>query len=217
MASFERAIGMPVEGQLDVKLNDLLNVGDAILIQKTVSECFSVEIDGYVHLDYDSFPKVIDAIGGIDLEFDALEASFFNGRITRDVRSTFVAQAGWNHLPGYEALIYCRLRLGDDNWGRQARTRAVLGGAIDKVKNMSLKELNDLANEVLPLIHTNLTKGQISSILLSAPKFLSPKLSQLMVPDQNSIWVYHGHKDEAMYGFDFDAETQRLHDFILGK
>lgn len=217
LASFERAMGVPVEGQLDSKLNDTLNIGDAILIQNIISECFSVEIAGFVHLDYDSFPVIIDAIGGIDLTFDKLEASFFNGRITRDARSNFVATEGENHLPGYEALVYCRLRNADDNWTRQGRTRAVASAAVDKVKNLSLMELNSLANTILPLIHTNLTKGQISSILLSAPKFLSPEISQLMIPEKDSIWVYHGEGNEAMYGYDFDAETERLHEFIYGE
>ena len=54
LCSFERAMGVPVEGQKDSKLNDSLNLGDAILIQNIISECFSVNIDGFVHLDYDS-------------------------------------------------------------------------------------------------------------------------------------------------------------------
>ena len=215
LCSFERAMGVPVEGQKDSKLNDTLNIGDAILIQNIISECFSVNIDGFVHLDYDSFPQIIDAIGGIDLYFPEKEAKSFNGRITLDARSTFVAVEGDNHLGGYEALIYCRHRDGDDNWGRQGRTRAVVSAAVDKVKSLSLKELNKLADTVLPLIHTNLTKSQISSIMLSAPKFLSPEISQMMIPDQDKIWVYHGEGDEAMYGYDFDYETDRLHEFIL--
>lgn len=215
LTSFERAIGMPVEGQSDAKLNDLLNIGDAILIQNTISECFSVKVDGFVHLDYDSFPQIIDAIGGIDLEFTKEEARKFNGRITLDARSEFVAVEGTNHLAGYETLIYCRLRDGDDNWARQGRTRAVVSAAGQRVKNLSLVDLNKLADTILPMIHTNLSKNQISTLLLNAPQFMSMNISQLAVPDKEKIWVYHGENDEAMYGFDFDEETERIQKFLF--
>ena len=90
LISFERALGMPVSGKKDVLLNSLMNEGGPELIVEDISKCFLVGIEGFVHIDYDAFVQAVDAIGGIDLEFDQAEANHFNARITLEDRKSVV-------------------------------------------------------------------------------------------------------------------------------
>ena len=60
---------------------------------------------------------------------------------------------------------------------------------------------------VLPLIHTNLSKNQITSLMLSAPKFLGVTAEQMTVPKRTP--------GRGAY-CDFQAEAERLQEFIYG-
>ena len=75
---------------------------------------------------------------------------------------------------------------------------------LNRVKDMNLSELNSLAETILPLIHTDLSKAEITSILLNAPKFLGATAEQMAVPDNNN------------QNCDFQYETDRLREFIYG-
>ena len=72
------------------------------------------------------------------------------------------------------------------------------------VKDMNLAELNRLAETILPMVHTDLSKGEITSILMSAPKVLGKTAEQMAVPD---------HNDQHC---DFQYESDRLQNFLYG-
>ena len=61
-----------------------------------------------------------------------------------------------NHLDGVQAVAYARLRLMDTDFNRTARQRKVIGLALDKAKNASFSELNNILVTVLPQIATDL-------------------------------------------------------------
>ena len=149
----------------------------------------------YVKMNFSAVRDVIDAMGGIDVYSPVAFSSSI---------SNYSYIKGWNHLNGKEALNYCRLRSIDSNWGRIARQRTTVQAILNQVKDMNLAELNSLAETILPLIHTDLSKAEITSILLSAPKFLGGTAEQMAVPDHNNQLC------------DFQYETDRLRAFIYG-
>ena len=75
---------------------------------------------------------------------------------------------------------------------------------LNQVKDMNLAELNRLAETILPMVHTDLSKGEITSILMSAPKVLGKTAEQMAVPD---------HNDQHC---DFQYESDRLQNFLYG-
>lgn len=214
LASFERALGMPLPGQKDVRLNALMNEGGPELLVEDISKCFLVDIDAYIQVDYDALVQSVDMIGGLDLTFDQAEAKNFNSRLADDSRSKFVAKEGLNHLGGYETLIYCRLRDSDDNWGRQARTRTVMKAIIAKVPTFSLKTLYKLVDNVLPLVSTDISLFDIGRLILKIPAMLKSEVREISIPEKNNVWVYSGKGDQGVYGCDFEAESNRLHEFL---
>ena len=151
-----------------------------------------MDIAGYAHVDFDTFSQLVDAVGGVDIELTDAEAWALG------------ATTGWNHMDGKLALSYCRLRSIDSNWQRIARQRTTVQAILNQVRNMNLAELNALAETVLPLIHTDLSKAEITSLLLSAPKFLGSTAEQMAVPDNNN------------QNCDFQYETDRLRAFLYG-
>ncbi len=214
--SFERSIGVPTPSYGDTKLNGIFNYGGGEYVQEVISKCFLVDLAGYVHLSYETIPQVFDAIGGIDVELDQSEVYHIFKYVEYDLDRPEL-QVGMNNLRGWAAYAYCRLRDADDNFARQRRVRNALQAAVSKLKTMSLSELNATADAVLPLIGTNLTKTQISSLILMAPKFKNATIEQMSVPEKNEGWSYQSPSGEYMLGLDYSEWSQKIQDFISGK
>ncbi len=216
LISFERSIGVPLPGNYeDTKLNNAFNYGGGAYIQEVLSQCFLVDLAGYVHLPYDTIPQVFDAIGGIEVELDQSEV-YNISRFIEYEKDLPKPHVGINTLTGWAAYGYCRLRNSDNNWARQSRVRNALQAMVKKLKTMSIADLNNMADTVLPLIGTNLTKDEISSLILSSPTFINAKVEQMAVPDKGNNWSYQTGRGEHMLGLDFSEWSRKIRTFIYG-
>ena len=186
LISFERGIGVPVPGRGSDLLTHAYHWGGPMLSQSIISSMFNIDIKAYVQVDFQSFAEIVDAIGGIDIELTELEAKALSGAIPTQVWAWGDVHEGWNHLGGHDTLQYCRLRSIDSDWNRQRRQRTVLEQLQKKCRGMSAGALIRLAEEVMPMIHTNLTKDHVSKLVLNLPRLLRGSVSQLQVPDKNS-------------------------------
>ena len=219
LISLERGIYVPVDPKIteDGRTSDLLthiyHWGGGKLSQKTVEKQFRVPLDGYAQVNFNRFSKVVDAIGGVDIELTQAEADALNQkRYTNTKKLSREVDVGINHLSGFETLQYCRLRYTDDDWTRQQRQRNAIAACLKQIKSLNLIELNNLADEVLPLIKTNLSKEKIADLLLYSPKFLGEfknGLQTLQVPDKNRT-------ENRFICCDFDYESKKISNFIYG-
>ena len=196
LISFERGIYVPIPDMGQDLLTHAYHWGGAALSQSIIEQCFLLDVAGYAQVDFNNFKLVIDTIGGVDIELTESEAAALR------------LPAGLNHLNGAQALSYCRLRSVDSDWERQQRQRTTIAAALKQVRSLSLPELDSTMNTLLPLIHTNLSKTQISRLMLNAPKFIQGDVSQLQVPDRN--W------NDGYIKCDFDYEHKKITNFIYG-
>ena len=216
LVGFERTIGMPVPGKEDEILSYIFQYGGGPFMQQSVSDIFRLDLAGYVHIPYETFAAVIDAIGGVDIELDQSEVYHIGRNIVGDPLADTL-KPGLNHLNGRATYSYCRLRAADDDWYRQGRVRNAVQAIVSKLKKLSISDLNKMADDVLPLIETNLTNAQITSLMLSAPKFASAKVTQLMVPERDSIWYYQTGRGAYMLGCDYGVCAKNIREFLYGK
>ena len=127
----------------------------------------------YVEVDFGEFQTLIDSIGGIDLELTQDEADYICGR-KRDVtypqqlRTDWNLHEGVNHLTGEQALIHARNRSLGNDYARTDRQRAVLMAIINKVKQMDAVSIVNFINQVLPLLTTDMTSGEILGYAMEA-------------------------------------------------
>ena len=214
LVSFERAIGVPIPDRPSDFLTHSFHYGGAELTTEIVRECFLLDIDGYANVDFDAFIRVIDAIGGVDIELTEDEACAISGETDYGTRYVF---PGVNHLDGVAALAYCRLRSIDSDWMRVTRQRATIKAIVDKVKTLSIKELNDLSDTILPLVKTDLSLTQIASLLLASPRFLNASVEQRTIPDSSEVWGYVNEVGHEMFGCDFEACAAEIDEFLYGE
>lgn len=215
LVSFERAIGVPIlEGDLageDDLLTHIFRWGGADLLVKTIEHCFEIDIDHYVRLNFTSVQKLINTIGGIDITLTAAEAGAIN-EVFHD--GNWVVLPGNNRLYGKKALFYARLRKVDSDWKRVGRQRKVILAVVDKLKESSLLTLFDLADAVLPMIQTDLTKEEIVQLVLYAPAFLTSEFDEMTIPKQGTYGDMPIRNNSYGFKVDYEINNDLLYRFL---
>ena len=145
------------------------------LMNLTLYKNFGIEVDHNFEIDFDGFVEIINMLGGVDIELTQAECDWLNryiyyeGMLSEDEK--YVLTEGMNHLEGYATLSYARLRKAEgDNESdvvRTGRQQKLVGIILDKIRGLSLSELQNLANKVLPLITTSMDNKQITEYLLN--------------------------------------------------
>ena len=217
LASIERGIGVPVPGRNDDLITHTFRYGGAALTLQTVRECFNVDVDRYVRVNFSVFQKAIDAIGGVDITLTQAEAACLIQQKGQTAQSSIQSlAAGENHLDGKTALAYSRIRKIDSDWSRIKRQRNTIQAAINAVKGEDVFTLNKLVDTVLPMIETNLTKEEITSLLFEVPGFISAgaNMEQMTIPTYETCWNSVGVDGRKMIGVDFAANAQILKEFF---
>ncbi|WP_312700213.1 LCP family protein [Sedimentibacter sp.] len=159
LTSLMRDMYLEIPGYPDNRINAAYALGGMDLLTSTITQNFHVEIDGCVEVDFAGFEQIIDKIDGVDIELNRDEAYYLSTISRRSFKT------GSNNLMGEEALNYARIRyIGHDDYERTERQRKVLVSAFNKLKGSDLKTLLDVADDILPLVSTNLTNTQILSL-----------------------------------------------------
>ena len=175
LTSFHRDSYVHIPGVGYRKINSAYAYAGAKLLQKTLQEDFLVVAPNYVIVNFESFVKVVDAIGGVEITLTAEEA---NGRTVAGI-----TQPGTYTLNGKQALGYARERhLANDDWGRTQRHRNVVSAIIKKMKTLSVSELLSTMDVILPLLTTNIPKAELKSRIAKAPEYSTYSVSELSIP-----------------------------------
>ena len=219
LVSIERGTGVPVElsdvGDTCDWITHTFRYGGARLTMDTVEQCFNVQVDHYVRVNFNSFVQIIDAVGGVDLELTELEAKALNWEVpSNSMLLVNRVEPGRSHMDGYTALQYARLRSIDNEWQRVVRQRAVIEAVLEQVRGCSVAELDALLNTALPLVQTNFTKAEIAALLVQLPGFLGAKLEQMTLPAEGTYGVRVGKDDRLMYDPDWETNRAILHEFL---
>lgn len=214
LVSFERGLGVKIAGRNDDWLTHTFRYGGAQLTMDTISTNFLVNIDGYVRTNFNFFAQIIDSIGGVDIELTQTECNGLNGLVRTNAQTRHWVYPGVNHLDGYDALQYCRLRYTDSDWRRIERQRNTVQAVINQTKTLSLIELNELADTCLPMVRTSLTKEQITALLISAPKFMGAQAEQMTIPAEGTHWGRIGVDGRSLIDCDFQKNAEILMEFL---
>ncbi|MFV0399399.1 MAG: LCP family protein [Oscillospiraceae bacterium] len=181
LASLERGIGVPIPDQEKDWLTHVFAYGGADLMVETVNEQFDAGVERYVRVNFTGFEEIVDAIGGVEIDLTEAEVAALQPLTVADL------EEGKNLLMGPDALQYARLRSIDSDFVRVQRQRTVMQAALDKMSDLSLVQIDQLLNKVLPHVETNFTKAELSQLLPYIPGFLGVEIDQRTIPDQEDI------------------------------
>ncbi len=224
MTSFMRDIYLQIPGAESTRLNHAYAYGGAPLLVDTIEQNFSIDIDKYAQVNFFSFVDVVDAVDGVEMNVSDAEAKLINSYLKEinklhgySASDSTLSSGGTYTLNGRQALAYSRIRyVGNGDFERTQRQRDVLEKVLQKMTDLSMTELNDLLNILLPEITTNLTEGEIFSLMLNSSKYLGYDRVQCRVPEDGT-WSYLTVRGMSVLGVDFDANKKYLLSNIYGE
>lgn len=130
-------ISLPRDTYLDIpghgpnKLNAATVYGGAALLVTSVEQITGMKVDHYVEIGMSGVKDVVDAVGGVELCWDA---------DVNDRDSQMVWTAGCHQTNGEQALAFSRMRKSDPTGdiGRGLRQRQVVSAVMSKVDPVPL-------------------------------------------------------------------------------
>lgn len=209
MTSFMRDLYVAIPGYQDQRLNVPYVLGGFNKLYETLEHNFGVVVDHGIAVNFSSFPKVIDAVGGVDIELTKAEARHLNGQ-----KDSWNFSSGVNHLSGSQALAYSRIRKIDSDFNRTNRQRKVITALLEKVKTLPLKDMYTLVETLIPMVVTDMSNAEIIDTAMD----LAPLLLDLEIITQR-IPVDGEYKSTMIRGMavlvaDTEANRQFLEDTI---
>lgn len=211
MTSFMRDSYVTIPGHGDAKLNAACTYGGPQLVCDTIEYNFGIRIDGYVKMGYEILMDLVDGIGGITIpEVDAVEAAAlaaegYNAPIGADVK-----------MNGLEALHYCRIRKGQDDFHRTERQREVLGIIIKKAMVTNPVKLAILGRKLIAKTECSVSHAELFTLVFRTLPCLIGGTASARIP-QDGTWFDDTRSGQAVLVVNFEENTAYLEEFIYGK
>ena len=215
MTSFLRDIYVTIPGVGENRLNAAYVFGGTKLLFKTMSEAFGIEVDKYVLINFGIVSDVIDAFGGIDIALTQKEIDHLNKNLPSANRLP-QAVDGKVHLNGTQALAYSRIRKIDSDFARTNRQRKVIDICVEKVKNMSVSQLEDMLKKFLPRVTTNLTEKDVLTLFFMALNRNDYQIESMAIP-VSGTWEYATIRGMAVLTIDFAANSKAWYEKVAEK
>lgn len=139
MLSVPRDLYVNIPGHGYARVNEAHSIGEAEkyvgggpgLAKETISKTLDIPLHYYARVDFDGFKKIIDAVGGIDIEVDEnIYDPYYPGDKGETVYSI---KKGKYHMDGNAALKYSRSRKTTSDFDRAKRQQKVLVAVKNKV------------------------------------------------------------------------------------
>lgn len=155
------------EGQYD-KINGAASMGGMKEYIKTVERYYKIQIDNYAVVNFASFPKIIDSLGGVTITITDREINEINNHPKRYgnvyIEKSYEGTEGKQKLNGKQALAYCRIRKIDTDNARADRQKTVLLQVFKKMKGSSTTELLKVVNDLVGYVYTGYSKKELVSL-----------------------------------------------------
>ena len=187
------------------KISAAMTYGGPEFLSAVIENHLRLTLDGYAFVNFYHMEKVIDAVGGIDIEVTRNEVFTAEGGLNALLREQnhilgepddqyVLNDYGMLHLNGRQAVAYSRIRkVGDGDTGRSQRQIKVLNILLNKYVNMSATKQISALDDILSMIATNLTQDEIEGYVFDfLPKIKDVKLDNIILP-------LDGYYNEGIY------------------
>lgn len=221
-------IDFDADGEDDYcKLNAAFYYGGFRLLSRTIEQNFHLRIDKYVAVEFEAFIHAVDALGGVDMELTAQEASFIP--VWSDDPDRFADnpdleplghEAGTYHLNGQQALAFSRIRYfyADGDFTRQEHQRLVINRLLEKAKTMNFATLTGVLTAVLPYVQTNFSQQELLDYATQIPNYIGYTIERdYSIPgdsDFESAWIGDGL---GLWLTEPEQTVLRLHQYLYNE
>lgn len=194
LLSVPRDTRVKIDGHGFDKINAAYAYGGRQLTQKTIESLLNTQIDHYIKININGFTKIIDALGGVDIDVE--KRMYYedpwddNGGLYIDL------QPGMQHMDGKTAITYVRYRDEEGDIGRIKRQQNFMKAVMDKLVSPTIiPKLPSIVSAVSDSIETDMSVSEILSFLGTLQDAKDNGLKSDMVPGKPvyiegiSYWV----------------------------
>lgn len=170
---------IPGQGNAPDKFGHSYAYGGVQLTMATVEDFLKVPVHYYAVADWQGFIKVVDALGGVDMNVDAdMKYSDPYANLKIDLKK------GYQHLNGNQAGQYVRFRMDEmGDIGRVARQQKFLKAlAAQAISPMGIVKLPYAAYVVGQAVTTNMSPWAFLQVSVALPAFRNNQIQSDMVP-----------------------------------
>lgn len=162
------------------RINAAFNNGGPAAMMETVTRLYKIRVDKYVSVNFGSFKKLIDTLGGVVVDVTPQEARYINNT-AKSMNRRFPSGEGVR-LNGAQALVYSRIRKLDSDNARVSRQQKVIRGLMESARGASLAQLYAAMEGVLAQVTTNFTQQEITKMIPQAVGWLRFGTQQAQSP-----------------------------------
>ncbi|MBP1889152.1 LCP family protein required for cell wall assembly [Clostridium moniliforme] len=188
LTSIMRDSYVDVPGHCKTKLTHAYAYGGPELAIKTLNENFKLNIEDFMAVNFTSLPKIIDKIGGVNIDITKADLKYINNYIdsinhVSKTNSAHVTRTGMQNLNGTQSLAYSRIRYtAGGDYKRTERQRTVIEAIFNKMHNSPKSEYPTLINEFLPYVETNMSSLDMIGLAKDSMPLLKGKLELARFP-----------------------------------
>ena len=220
LASLDRDIWVDIPGYGKGKLNSPVVYGGPKLALKVINDTFHLEIKKYAMINISNMVRLIDHIGGLDIELANEEAEYIDDRVPevlfisdRDEDIPDLKTGGVRHLNGTQTVAHARNRTQYMIRDRANRDNQLLKEMIRKIRSeMSFPEVALMAIKCLRYVKTNIGPADGFRLLRFGWKADLKNIETYMAPEEGTFEV----KRDRIWRIEIDPESasERLWTFL---
>ena len=176
------------------KINAAYAYGGEQLTQRTVEDFLGIRIDHYIIVNIHAFQKIVDAIGGIDINVE--KRMYYEDPWDDDGGLIIDLRPGMQHMDGKTAVTYVRYRDEEGDIGRVKRQQKFMRACMDAVTTPAiLPRLPGIIASVIDSVKTDLSVRQMLEFIGTLKESQAKGLRTEMVPgrplyiNEISYWI----------------------------
>ena len=194
LLSVPRDTRVKIKGHGYDKINAAYAYGGHKLSESTVEGLLGVRIDHYIIINTHSFQRIIDALGGIDINVE--KRMYYEDPWDDDGGLLIDLQPGKQHMDGKTAVTYVRYRDEEGDIGRIERQQKFMKAVMEKLTSPAIiTRLPSVIKEVMDSIETDLSFRQMLEFAGTLKEAQKNGLKTDMVPgrplyiSEISYWI----------------------------
>lgn len=219
LTSIARDSYVAIDGRGKDKLTHAYAYGKSQLAVKTLNRNYGLEITDYVTMNFFGLARVVDYIGGVELDVDDREFEELNSYVIPttdfgDIACNYLETSGIQTLTGAQAVCYARIRHTDSDIERGNRQKEVLSAIFAKIKKTNPLKFPKLASLILNECETSLSTDDIISLAASI-LIIGDDFEQLSIPNDNITSSGKMINGIWYYVYDLEKASEEISKFIL--
>ena len=194
LLSVPRDTRVKIKGHGFDKINAAYAYGGRKLTQETIESLLNTHIDHYIKINVHGFTKIIDALGGIDIDVE--KRMYYEDPWDDDGGLYIDLQPGMQHMDGKTAITYVRYRDEEGDIGRIKRQQNFMKAVMDKLVSPTIiPKLPAIVSAVSNSVETDMSVSEILSFLGTLQDAKDNGLKSEMLPGKPvyiegiSYWV----------------------------